>query len=88
MNEDVVLYFLILSVLIYFYQKKTSWGFLKFLQETAADKKISSSDIIKDNLKINEKLSEDVKGYKKDTNALKWIIIVYLIYGVLELFLV
>ena len=88
MNEDVVLYFLILSVLIYFYQKRTSWGFLKFLHETAADKKISSSDIIKDNLKINEKLSEDVKGYKKDANALKWIIIVYLIYGVLELFLV
>ena len=88
MNEDVVLYFLILSVLIYFYQKRTSWGFLKFLHETAADKKISPSDIIKDNLKINEKLSEDVKGYKEDTNALKWIITVYLIYGVLELFLV
>jgi len=86
MNEDRILYFVILIVLVYFYRKRTSWGFLKFLQETGKEKKLE--EIVNDDLSINEKLDEEVKGYKHYNKILGWIIVLYLIYGLLELLLV
>ena len=86
MNEDRILYFVILIILVYFYRKRTSWGFLKFLQETAKEKKIDN--IANDDLSINDKLDDEVKGFKHDNKILGWIIVIYLIYGILELLLV
>ena len=86
MNEDKILYFVILIILIYFYKKRTSWGFLKFLQEEGKEKKIDN--IINEDLSINEKLEDEVKGYKSDSKILGWIIVIYLIYGILELLLI
>ena len=86
MSEDRILYFVILIFLVYFYRKRTSWGFLKFLQESGKQKKIDN--IVNDDLSINEELDEEVKGYKYDNKILGWIIVIYLIYGLLELLLV
>ena len=86
MNEDRIFYFIILIILIYFYKKRTSLGFLKFLYEKGKEKKIN--DIVDEDLNINKKLDDDVKGYKSDNKILGWIIVLYLIYGLLELLLV
>tara|TARA_Y100000591_G_C21258973_1_gene417162 strand:+ start:185 stop:445 length:261 start_codon:yes stop_codon:yes gene_type:complete len=86
MNEDTILYFVILITLIYFYQKRTSIGFLKFLNEKAKEKKIDNP--VDYDLNIDKNLDEDVKGYKEDSKVLGWIIVIYLIYGLLELLLV
>ena len=80
------LYFLILITLVYFYYKRTSWGFLRFIQDTGKEKKIDN--VVNDDLSINEKLDEEVKDYKYDNKILGWIIIIYLIYGLMELFMV
>ena len=83
MNEGTIIYFVILAVLIYFYKKRTSWGFLKFLVEKGIEKKIDK--IVNDDLSIHENLYEDVKGYKLDNKVLGWIIVIYLIFGLTEL---
>lgn len=80
------LYFVILITLVYFYYKRTSWGFLRFIQDTGKEKKIDN--VVNDDLSINEKLDEEVKDYKYDNKILGWIIIIYLIYGLMELLMV
>ena len=85
MNEDRILYFVILIILIYFYKRRTSIGFLKFLSEIGKEKKINP---INNDLSTNERLDEEVKGYKLDSKALGWIIVIYLIYGLIELLIV
>jgi len=52
------------------------------------EKKKKIDNIVNDDLSINEKLDEEVKGYKYDNKILGWIIVIYLIYGLLELLLV
>jgi len=80
------LYFVILITLVYFYYKRNSWGFLKFIQDAGKEKKIDN--VVNDDLSINEKLDEEVKDYKYDNKILGWIIIIYLIYGLMELLMV
>jgi len=80
------LYFVILITLVYFYYKRTSWGFLKFIQDAGKEKKIDN--VVNDDLSINEKLDEEIKDYKYDNKILGWIIIIYLIYGLMELLMV
>ena len=41
--------------------------------------------IVNDDLSIHENLHEDVKGYKLDNKVLGWIIVIYLIFGLIEL---
>ena len=85
--EDRILYFIILIILIFFYKRRTSIGFLKFLNEAADENKVKHDEVINPDLSINKKLDDDVKGYRTDNKVLKWIIIIYVIYGILEFFL-
>ena len=86
MSLELILYFTILFILIYFYKKRTSIGFLKFILEKGKKKKIDK--VVNEDLSINNKLNEDVNGYKEENKVLKWIIIIYIIFGLLELILI
>ena len=69
-----------------FIAKELVGVFLNFFRKVEKKKKIDN--IVNDDLSINEKLDEEVKGYKYDNKILGWIIVIYLIYGLLELLLV
>jgi len=53
------LYFVILITLVYFYYKRTSWGFLKFIQDAGKEKKIDN--VVNDDLSIMKNLMKKLK---------------------------
>ena len=69
-----------------FIEKEQAGAFLNFFKKQLKKKKIDN--IVNDDLSINDKLDDEVKGFKYDNKILGWIIIIYLIYGILELLLV
>ena len=69
-----------------FITKELVGVFLNFFRKVEKKKKIDN--IVNDDLSINEKLDEEVKDYKYDNKILGWIIIIYLIYGLMELLMV
>tara|TARA_B100000579_G_C22780910_1_gene829246 strand:- start:60 stop:320 length:261 start_codon:yes stop_codon:yes gene_type:complete len=83
---EKIVYFIILFVLIYFYNKRSGMGWIKNLSEVAKEKKIKTSDIIDNEGRVSEKLEDDAKGYFLDTKVLGWIIIAYIIFGIIEYF--
>jgi hypothetical protein len=66
------LYFVILITLVYFYYKRTSWGFLKFIQDAGKEKKIKSLEIKKNVKKEFKNINNPVT--KKNFDIWKVII--------------